>query len=148
MVEVATVEEIAGWTDDPGCCRAAGVPAQVGFVTKPHQGLAMLKRALADPAVVFSWFAADSGYGRDPALRRFCHDQQVPYVLAVPVDLPLLDVRGQPLRPDAVLACTPATVWQRRSCGDGSTGKRSTTGPRMPWWSRTSRRPMGTSTPC
>ncbi len=26
----------------------------------------MLKRALADATLVFSWFVADSGYGRDP----------------------------------------------------------------------------------
>jgi hypothetical protein len=50
-------------------------------------------------------------YGRDPPLPRFCHDQQEPDVLAVRVDLPLFDVRGQTLRPDAVLAHTPATVW-------------------------------------
>src|SRR6266542_2354183 len=62
--------------------------------------------------------------GRDPVLRQFCHDNQVSYVLAVPVDLPLLDVYGKPLRPDVVLADTPNTGWQRRSAGDGSKGKR------------------------
>src|SRR5205814_1118915 len=57
-------------------------------------------------------------------LRTFCHDNLVSYVLAVPVDLPLLDVYGKPLRPDAVLADTPDTAWERRSAGDGSKGKR------------------------
>jgi hypothetical protein len=84
----------------------------------------MLKRCLADAALVFSWFVADCGYGRDPVLRQFCHDNQLSYVLAVPVDLPLLDVYGKPLRPDVVLANTPDTAWERRSAGDGSKGKR------------------------
>ena len=112
------------WTADPQRCRAARVPADVEFVTKPHLGVAMLERALADAALVFSWFVADSGYGRDPVLRQFCHDNQLSYVLAVPVDLPLLDVYGKPLRPDLVLADTPNTAWERRSAGDGSKGKR------------------------
>jgi len=86
--------------------------------------MAMLKRALADATLVFSWFVADSGYGRDPVLRQFCDDNKVSYVLAVPVDLPLLDVYGKPLRPDLVLANTPNTAWERRSAGDGSKGKR------------------------
>ncbi len=112
------------WTTDPQRCRAVGVPADVEFVTKPHQGMAMLGRALADAALVFSWFVADSGYGRDPVLRQFCHDNLVSYVLAVPVDLPLLDVYGRPLRPDLVLGDTPDTAWERRSAGAGSKGQR------------------------
>jgi SRSO17 transposase len=112
------------WTTDPQRCKAAGVPADVEFTTKPHLGVAMLKRAMADRALRFSWFVADSGYGRDPVLRQFCHDNQVPYVLAVPVDLPLLDVYGKPLRPDLVLADTSDVVWERRSAGDGSKGQR------------------------
>jgi SRSO17 transposase len=83
----------------------------------------MLKRALADPALWFGWLVTDSGYGRDPALRQFCHQRQVPYVMAVPVDLPLVGVRGEALRPDDLLAST--RNWERRSCGDGAKGARS-----------------------
>ncbi|WSA27262.1 hypothetical protein OG884_04410 [Streptosporangium sp. NBC_01755] len=41
------------------------------------------------------WDAADADYGRDPDLREFCHRREVAYALAVPVDLPLVEVRGQ-----------------------------------------------------
>jgi SRSO17 transposase len=118
----------ACWTDDPQRCHAAGVPAERGFMTKPQLGIAMLARALAvlaiDPALAWSWFVADSGYGRDPGLRGFCHQQAVPYVLAVPCDLPLLDVRGTASRVDALLAQTDPQVWQQRSAGAGSKGLR------------------------
>src|SRR5919197_1569941 len=39
-----------GWTDDPARCRAARVPEQVGFRTKPQLARLMLERAL-DAAV-------------------------------------------------------------------------------------------------
>ncbi len=91
------------WTPDRARCVKAGVPADRGFVTKPHLGINMLTRALADARLAFRWVVADSGYGRDPLLRQFCHDQRLSYVLAVPVDLPLHGARGEPLRPDVVL---------------------------------------------
>ena len=56
------------WTDDPQRCAQAGVPAERGFATKPQLVLEMLDRALA-AGVPFRYFTADSGYGRDPALR-------------------------------------------------------------------------------
>ena len=112
------------WACDRDRCDAAGVPADRGLVTKPHLGVAMLKRALADEALVFRWVVADSGYGRDPVLRGFCHDNALSYVLAVAVDLPLVGVRGEALRPDMVLAGTDERVFQRRSCGYASKGER------------------------
>ena len=114
----------ACWTDDRQRCDAAGVPPGRDFVTKPQLGTAMLARALTEPALTWSWFVADSGYGRDPGLRAFCHQRAVPYVMAVPCDLPLLDVRGAPSRADALLAETDPRVWQRRSAGAGSKGLR------------------------
>jgi SRSO17 transposase len=114
----------AVWTGDRGRCARAGVPDERGLVTKPHLGVQMLMRALTDPALVFRWVVADSGYGRDPVLRAFCHDQRLSYVLAVPVDLPLVGVRGEAVRPDTLLAGTDDDVWQRRSCGHGSKGER------------------------
>src|SRR6202045_2348824 len=44
----------ASWTDDRDRCRAAGIPDEVGFATKPRQVIAMLERALA-ARVPFSW---------------------------------------------------------------------------------------------
>ena len=110
------------WTSDPARCRAAGIPADREFATKPQLVQRMLARALA-AAVPAGWFAADSGYGRDPGLRAFCHDHVLAYVMAVPKDLPLVDVRGQ------VLSCEDILLgrvhhWERRSAGAGSKGHR------------------------
>jgi SRSO17 transposase len=112
------------WTRDRQRRADAGVPAERGFLTKPQLGVAMLERALADPALRFRWLVTDSGYGRDPALRDVCHQRRIPYVMAVPVDLPLVGVRGEALRPDDLLAATGPRDWQRRSCGEGAKGAR------------------------
>ncbi len=56
------------WTDDPVRCAAAGVPAEVGFATKPALATAMLTGAL-DAGVPARWVADDEVYGADPGLR-------------------------------------------------------------------------------
>lgn len=83
----------APWIESPARCKNAGVPAPRGFVTKPRLVTETLERTLG-ARVPFHWFAADSGYGRDPDLREFCHANAVSYVLAVPCDLPLVEPRG------------------------------------------------------
>ena len=50
------------WTDDPERCRAARVPDQVEFRTKPQLARVMLQRAL-DAEVPASWVTADEAYG-------------------------------------------------------------------------------------
>ena len=110
------------WTDDPQRCARAGVPAERGFATKPELVIDMLDRALA-AGVPFRYFTADSGYGRDPGLRARCHAVGVAYVMAVPVDLPLVDPAGGATRPDRVRATVPKVAWERRSCGDGTKGR-------------------------
>jgi SRSO17 transposase len=112
----------AAWVEDPARCKDAGVPAPRGFATKPRLVTEMLARAL-DAGVPFRWFAADSGYGRDPDLREFCHQHAVAYVLAVPCDLPLVGVRGGATRPDKVLRAG-GHMWERRSAGSGTKGRR------------------------
>ena len=46
------------WTGDRDRCRAADIPDEVEFVTKPRLAIAMLERALA-ARVPFAWVAAD-----------------------------------------------------------------------------------------
>jgi DDE superfamily endonuclease len=46
----------SAWTCDPARCRAAGVPDQVGFATKPALATRMLTRAL-DARVPAGWVA-------------------------------------------------------------------------------------------
>jgi len=99
------------------------VPTDRGFATKPQLVIGMLNRATT-AGVRFRYFAADAGYGRDPALRAWCHTHDVPYVMAVPVDLPLLDTRGRPTRPDQVLGAVSPAVGEPRSCAKDTKGER------------------------
>src|SRR5215472_1246011 len=46
------------WTGDRDRCRAAGIPDDVGFATKPQLAQAMLARAI-EAGVPFAWFTAD-----------------------------------------------------------------------------------------
>ncbi|MEV6675247.1 IS701 family transposase, partial [Streptomyces sp. NPDC051162] len=118
------------WAADHDRRREAGVPEEVSFATKPQLAIAMLDAARA-ASVPFAWVLADAGYGRDPALRRWCHDHAMPYVLGVPVDLPLAGVPGRPGQPavtradDLLHYARVRDQWERRSCGDGAKGTRS-----------------------
>ena len=47
-----------GWAADRPRCRAAGIPEQVEFATKPRQAQEMISRAVAAGAP-FAWFTAD-----------------------------------------------------------------------------------------
>src|SRR5205814_3253679 len=68
------------WTNDRPRCRAAAVPDEVAFATKPQQARAMLQRALV-AGVPFGWFTADEAYGQNPGLRTWLQEQHIPYVM-------------------------------------------------------------------
>ena len=51
------------WTGDRDRCRAAGIPGEIEFATKPRLAQAMLSRAIA-AGVPFAWFTADEVYGQ------------------------------------------------------------------------------------
>ena len=110
------------WTDDPDRCRAAGVPDQVGFATKPALATAMICRAL-DAGVPAAWVAGDEVYGANPRLRATLEARGVGYVLAVACDHPVR-FGGATQRADALLAQVPARAWQCVSCGTGAKGHR------------------------
>jgi len=71
------------WVEDPAHCRAARVPPEVGFQTKPQLARDLLQRAL-DAEVPASWVTADEVYGGDPALRVWLEDQSMSYVGSSP----------------------------------------------------------------
>ncbi|MEU4534171.1 IS701 family transposase [Streptosporangium sp. NPDC023825] len=115
------------WAHDAERRGRAGVPQHVVFRTKPQLVIDMLTEELA-ASTPFRYLCADAGYGRDPHLRAFCHERTLGYVMAVPVDLPLVAVRGgtEPVGHvlDRILSLGQAGIWERRSCGTGTKGMR------------------------
>jgi SRSO17 transposase len=110
------------WTRDPDRLRAAGVPDQVGFATKPALATAMLCRAL-DAGVPASWVTGDEVYGADPTLRAWLEGRGIGYVLAVACDHPIV-AGGATWRADELRQRVPARAWQRVSAGQGAKGHR------------------------
>jgi SRSO17 transposase len=123
-----------GWIDDPARCRAAGVPDQVGFATKPELARVMLERAL-EAGVPAGWVTADEVYGNSPALRGWLEGRQLPHVLAVKATEPL----PSPCGPSAAARLAegiPPAGWLRISAGHGAKGRR---------WYGWARLPLGTA---
>ena len=98
------------WTDDPERCRAAGIPEETEFATKPQQAQAMIARAVA-AGVPFAWFTADEAYGQAKWLQAWLEEQDIWYVMAIRCSDTLTIARGRAAgrrpdrrRPGAVLA--------------------------------------------
>ncbi len=114
------------WTDDPERCRAARVPEQVGFRTKPQLAQLMLERAL-DAGVPAAWVTADEVYGGSPALRGWLEGRGVWHVLAVKCTEPLEVSSPNGVvreRAEQLAAAVPATQWIACSAGHGAKGRR------------------------
>ena len=56
------------WTDDQERCRAAHVPAEVTFTTKPELARRMLERTL-NAGLPVAWVTGDTVYGSAQSLR-------------------------------------------------------------------------------
>jgi SRSO17 transposase len=65
------------WTGDRDRCRAAGIPDEAVFATKPRLAQAMLSRAL-DARVPFAWFTADEVYGQAKFLHLWLEERTCP----------------------------------------------------------------------
>jgi SRSO17 transposase len=114
------------WTDDPERCRAARVPEQVGFRTKPQLAQLMLERAL-DAGVPAAWVTADEVYGGSPTLRDWLEGRGLWHVLAVKcTELLAVDGPQGPMRQSAaqLAAGVPAEQWIACSAGHGAKGRR------------------------
>jgi SRSO17 transposase len=112
-----------GWTDDPARCRAAGVPDQVGFATKPELARVMLERVL-DAQVPAGWVTADEVYGNSPALRGWLEGRQLPFVLAVKATEPLCGRSGPSVSAGRLAEGIRPECWLRISPGHGAKGRR------------------------
>ena len=112
------------WTEDRARCRAARVPEQVGFRTKPQLARVILERAL-DAGVPASWVTADEVYGQDPALRGWLEGRRMAHVLAIKCS-ELLAVGEGPAKLSAaqLAAAVPAEGWVGASAGQGAKGRR------------------------
>jgi SRSO17 transposase len=112
------------WTEDPARCRAARVPGEVEFRTKPQLARVMLQRA-QDAGVPAAWVTADEAYGGDPALQRFLEARGLSYVLAVKCTQPLRPADGAARATAEQLAArVPAEQWVACSAGHGAKGRR------------------------
>ena len=119
------------WTDDRDRCRAAGIPEQVQFATKPRQLIAMLARAI-DAGVPFGWVTADEVYGQAGYLRDWLEDHDAAYVLAIrSVDLVTTTDQDR-VAARQVIAALPARAWRRLSVGAGAHGPREYDWARIP----------------
>ena len=113
------------WTKNPARLRAAHVPEEVGFTTKPRLALDMIEGAIA-AGVSFGWVAADTVYGTgevEMALRR----ARKGYVLGVSATQPFNSWIGKPEvagTAEAIARGLEPSAWVRLSAGEGTKGAR------------------------
>jgi SRSO17 transposase len=113
----------ASWTEDRDRCAAAGVPAGVGFATKPQLGIGMLARAYA-AGVLTGWVTTDEAFGQNRTFRSWLAAHEVPFVLATRSDDTLTCPDGRRHHAENLALLAGATAWERRSAGPGAHGER------------------------
>ena len=113
------------WADDPVRLKAASVPSDVSFATKPRLAAAMIERAIA-ARVPFGWVAADTVYGVGD-IERDLRRAGKGYVLGVDAT----HVFGSWDKPRRVAGTAAAIAkalgpsdWKRLSAGAGTKGPR------------------------
>ena len=110
------------WTDDSERRKAAGIPEEVGFATKPELARDMVREAI-DARIPFRWVVVDEVYGGDSKFREYLESQERGYVAAVPSNRKfVLGGRFETLREHA--AGLGEADWSRLSCGKGTKGER------------------------
>ena len=113
------------WTDDPARLKAAHVPNNAGFATKPQIARRMIARALA-AKVPFAFVAADSVYGTgeiETVLRKAGKG----YVLGVASNRVFRSWGKRQLvggTAASIAQNLPRNVWRRLSAGEGTKGPR------------------------
>lgn len=113
------------WTDDPTRLKAAHVPNDVGFATKPQMARRMIARALA-AKVPFSFVATDTVYGTGD-IETMLRKAGKGYVLGVAANHAFNSwgkkrfVRGTAAK---IAQSLPKSVWRHLSSGEGTKGPR------------------------
>lgn len=116
------------WINDPARCRAAHVPEEITFATKPELARRMLHR-LFQAGLPVAWVTGDTVYGSALVLRTDLEARLQAYALAVPCK-EYVDVQGTRKRADHVVRELAQEEWQVLSAGAGSKG------PRLFAWAR------------
>nr|WP_089206797.1 IS701 family transposase [Streptosporangium subroseum] len=110
------------WLADPGRCRAAAVPGDVTFATKPALAAQMIAAAL-ESGVGARWVSGDEVYGQDPKLRAFLEEQRLGYVLAIAGNRRVV-LDGSDQTAEQIAAAAADRHWHRYSAGNGAKGPR------------------------
>ena len=108
------------WAGDQERRRAAGIPDDLTFTTKPDLATGQLQRLLA-AALPAGWVAADEVYGRSGKLRAACKKAGLASVFIIPCNFSVTTGAGTVIQAQDAIA---DAVFERRSCGSGSKGPR------------------------
>jgi SRSO17 transposase len=114
------------WAGDAERRRAAKIPDEVPFRTKPEIAREMVARAL-DAGVPCDWVLGDEVYGADRRLRTMLEERGKPYVLAIRGNDRLdAELDGGVGRDEAaaLARALPPRAWRRLSAGAGTKGER------------------------
>jgi SRSO17 transposase len=111
------------WFAEPERMRAAGFAADHAFATKGQIARDQARRAL-DGGLRPAWGTGDEVYGRSSELREEFEQRGTGYVFAVGRDFQLTTSGHVKMRADLALGLVEARGWNRRSCGNGSKGRR------------------------
>jgi SRSO17 transposase len=117
------------WNEDAERRKAARVPDDVTFVTKPKIGAAMVEAAL-DAGVPCAWVLGDSVYGSDKSLRIMLESRNKPYILSIRGNERLMMGDFCTHTAQDLAAGLSADQWRRLPAGEGSKG------PRLYDWAR------------
>ena len=113
------------WTDDRRRLKAAHVPNNIEFATKPQIARRMITRAIA-AKVPFSFVATDTVYGTG-MIEALLRDAGKGYVLGVAANR-VFHSWGKPQlisgTADTIAQSLPKTAWRRLSSGEGTKGPR------------------------
>ena len=108
------------WAGDLARRRAAGIPDDLEFATKPQLAMNQLGRLTA-AGLPAQWTAFDEVYGRSEKLRKKAAKAGLAYVAIIPRDYLITLPSGTAIRADEAVA---DAIFERRSCGKGSKGPR------------------------
>jgi hypothetical protein len=111
------------WFTDPHRMAKAGFEPDHAFATKPQLAKAQAERAFA-AGLAPTWATGDEVYGRSSELREVFESRGIGYVFAVGCDFTLTTSGSVRMRADQALDLVETRGWNRRSCGNGSKGRR------------------------